>query len=116
MDYPGRPVRLEEPLHRVGVGEVQALKAEQRLRFEYAQPRLLERDIVIGREIVDPDHRPPELEEPPRNREADKAGGAGDEGWSGSGHALTILGLASPARAQALRVSMTICAWSTIAA
>ena len=36
MDHLGRPVRLEEPLHRVGVGEVQALEAEQRLRFEYA--------------------------------------------------------------------------------
>ena len=36
MDHLGGPVRLEQPLPRVGVGEVQALEAEQRLRFEHA--------------------------------------------------------------------------------
>ena len=116
MDHLGGPVRLEQPVPRIGVGEVQALEPEQRLRFEHAESRLLEGAVAVGREVVDANDRPPELEEAPRNREADKASGAGDEGWSGSGHALTILGLASPARAQALRVSMTICAWSMIEA
>ena len=36
MDHLGGPVRLEQPVPRVGVGEVQALEAEQRLRFEHA--------------------------------------------------------------------------------
>ena len=36
MDHLGGPVRLEQPVPGVGVGEVQALEAEQRLRFEHA--------------------------------------------------------------------------------
>jgi hypothetical protein len=80
-----RPSR-EQRRKRAALGDVEALKDEARLTREFGEPRLLERDRVIGVEVVDADHRLASREQGQTGVEPDEAGGAGDE----DGHASRV--------------------------
>ena len=47
------------------------------------EPRLLQRHIVIGTEIVEPDHLVAAIEQPGRRMKTDEAGGAGNQNAHG---------------------------------
>ena len=61
------------------VGEVGLEEAEALVLLEPLQPSLLQRHIVIGTEIVEPNHLMAAVEQPGRRVIADEAGGAGDQ-------------------------------------
>ncbi len=65
--------------HVLGLGDVRAHKLKAVASQEGRHARLLQRHVVIGVEIVDPDHRLAAIEEPLGHGPADEAGCAGDQ-------------------------------------
>jgi hypothetical protein len=61
------------------VGQVKLDEAERRKLCQFGEPRLFERRIVIGTEIIDPNYRPSGLRQPPCDMKADKSRGPGDQ-------------------------------------
>src|SRR5688572_5006348 len=69
----------EHRFNRLPVGEIGLDEAEAVPALEARKPRLFQRDIVIGAEIVEADHLIAAIEEPGRGVKTDEAGGAGDK-------------------------------------
>ena len=72
----GKFFRLEQCRNGGAIGEIKLDEAEAVVAFKLLQAGVLERGIVIEREIVDADHRPPTLQQAPRHLRADEAGRA----------------------------------------
>src|SRR5436189_167644 len=63
---PRWPPRLEQGLHRRGIGDVDSLELKV-LAGQARQTRLLQRRIVVGVEVVDAEHLVAAVEETPRH-------------------------------------------------
>ncbi len=61
------------------VGEIALEEAKALVLLEALKPRLLQRHVVIGAEIVEADHLMPAVEQARRRVIADEAGGAGNQ-------------------------------------
>jgi len=81
----GGPVRqpADDPRDRVRVGYVDLLEPEPAVVRQPGQPGLLQRRIVVGVEIVDPDDLIPTRQQGGGTTHADKAGGAGNQDGHG---------------------------------
>src|SRR4029078_11293743 len=62
------------PVGQIGLDEAKGLK-----RLEPREPGFLQRQVVIGAEIVEPDHLVPALEQTGRRVIPNEAGGAGEQ-------------------------------------
>ena len=84
-------VVAEEPVRRLGIGEVDALEPEAWALGQPREARFLQRDVVVRIEIVDTQHGHPGVEELCRRVHADETGAAGDEhaAHCGSAHLAT---------------------------
>ena len=69
----------EGGLDRGAVGEIGFDEAEALMLLEALEPRFLQRHVVIGTEIVEPNHLMPAVEQAGRRVIPDEAGGAGDQ-------------------------------------
>ena len=69
----------EQLRHPRPVGEIQLDEAEVRPLPQLREPRLLQRDVVVVVEVVEPDDFVAALQQELRGVEADEAGRAGDE-------------------------------------
>ena len=63
----------------IGVGEVHSREPETRVRDKAREPRFLQRDIVVGVEVVDAGHASALREERERGVHADESRAAGHE-------------------------------------
>ena len=72
-------VVAEQPIGGVGVGQVDALETESRAPGKPRRTRFLQRDVVVGVEVVDAEHRHAGIEELFGRVHADETGAAGDE-------------------------------------
>jgi hypothetical protein len=77
MDDAVRLLFGEHRLYHLALGEVRLDEMESVATLEPRQPRLLERHIIVGAEIVEPDYFVAAIEQPGRRVETDEAGGAG---------------------------------------
>jgi hypothetical protein len=76
------PMRPQQPRHGVGVGQVQLVEGEgarRRIAGQRHQPRPLQRRIVVGIEVVEPDHRLAARQQGAAEMRADEAGRAGHQ-------------------------------------
>src|SRR6478752_1820356 len=69
----------KDSFHHLPVGKVSLDEMESVAAFEPREPRLFQRDIIIGTHIVEADHLIPAIEQPGRRMEPNEAGGAGDQ-------------------------------------
>jgi hypothetical protein len=79
MSHPIRTLRFKEPEQIFLVGDVHPEETERLMGLQAPQPRLLESDVVIIAQVVDPHHLLPPLEQPKGKRRTDKTRRAGDE-------------------------------------
>ncbi|MPL96396.1 hypothetical protein SDC9_42574 [bioreactor metagenome] len=82
-------VLVEEAQHQAGGLDAVIDHREARVLAQHRLPAFLQRDVVIIRQVVEPDHPPALVEQTPAQVETDEAGRAGDErgaGGKGSGH------------------------------
>jgi hypothetical protein len=79
VDHAIEAVLLEEALHAVAVGHVELHEREALLRRQAREARLLERDLVVVVDVVEPHDRVASIEEDVADVGADESGGAGDE-------------------------------------
>ena len=87
IDHALRLIFGEEPLDSRAVFEVGFHEMEAVARHELCQPRLLQSDIVIGVEVVEPDHLIAPVKEQLGGVEANEARGAGYKDF----HSLLVL-------------------------
>src|ERR1700731_4821269 len=85
MDHVLEAVLREQLRHPGAVGEVELDEMEGRIFAKLVEPRLLERRVIIGVEVVEAYDRAAGSQQPARHVEADETGGAGDENRIG-GH------------------------------
>ncbi len=76
VDHHLRPEADEGGLHRVVVGDVDLPEGEAVSGEKPVEPGLLQRRVVIGREIVEAEHRRPGIEQRFGDVKADETGGA----------------------------------------
>ena len=69
----------EDRVQPFGILDIDPQIQIARMLYRAGKPRLLETDIVIIVEIVDPDHRIAPFQETQRQGRADETGAAGDE-------------------------------------
>jgi hypothetical protein len=69
----------EQPGDRVLIGEIHLHELETRVLRENREPRVLQRDVVVLVEIVEPDDLVASLEQVLRCVMPDEAGGAGNQ-------------------------------------
>ena len=69
----------EQLRHAVAVGEIELDELEVSVALEDGEPRVLQRDVVVLVEIVEPDDLVAALEQQLRRVKADESGRAGDE-------------------------------------
>ena len=74
-----RPRFGEQPLHAGAVGEIELVEGEAVAPLKLREPRLLQPHVVVGIEIVEPDHLVAAVEQRLGGVVSDEAGGAGDE-------------------------------------
>ncbi len=79
MHHPARLVLGEQGGDAVAVGQIQRVMAVVRIGLKLGQPGLLQRRVIIGVEVVQPDNAFAPLQQTPGGMEADEAGGAGDQ-------------------------------------
>ena len=79
MDHVGKAAVAKERGGSLRVREVDVREAEPRMREQSREPRLLQRDVVIGIQIVGAGDGDTVREQALRNMHADETGGAGDE-------------------------------------
>lgn len=70
---------LEQRRRRPAIGEIGALEREAGICLQALEPRLLQRHVVIGVQVVDADHPLTAHQQTFTNVHADEAGRAGDE-------------------------------------
>ncbi len=69
----------EQARHRIPIGQIRADEPERAVRREPGEARLLERDIVVIVQIVEPDHLVAAIEQALGGGSSNKSGGARNE-------------------------------------
>ena len=75
----GEPMLGKQGRHAGAVGEIEPDEAEAGKLCEFGEPRVFQRRIVIGVEIVDADDGAAAFQQTPADVIADETGGAGDK-------------------------------------
>src|SRR5215468_4301494 len=113
MDYVGEAMLGEKRRHAVAISEIELDEAKCLGRGELRATCVLQLRIVIGVEVVEPDHRMAVGQQPARNMKADETGRARDQDrlcghryirhsvtpsgfWSRSSFALTSMTMPLP--------------------
>src|SRR5690349_16108851 len=96
MDYAADAVRLDQLADQSGAGDVPIDQPEIEIVDQPRRARLLQCDVVIVGEIVEPEYAFAPREEPFGHRMADEACGAGYQNGAVVGHAA-CLSFAAPA-------------------
>ena len=99
MDDPADAVRFDQFADQPGARDVAVDQPEVEIVDEPRDARLLERDVVIVGEIVEPEHAFAAREEPFGHSMADKARGAGYQDGAVVGHAACLSFAASASSA-----------------
>src|SRR5689334_12449081 len=98
MHHVAETMLAEQPGNALAVGDAALLEAECRKDCQLGEPRALERRVIVGVQVVEPDDRPPLLQQAARHVIADESGRSGDENGI-RGHASP---LGSPGAAEGL--------------
>jgi hypothetical protein len=85
VDHALGPGFLDKGGQSRAIRDVHPMELEAAAGFELAKPGLLKADVVVGIQVVHPDHLIPSSEEALRGVVTDESGGAGDKHFHGTG-------------------------------
>jgi hypothetical protein len=79
MHHPVDRLIAKQALHPGPIGEIEPVKRKTRLRLQSGQPGLLEGDLVVVIEVVQPDDRLAARQQALGQMKTDETGRAGDQ-------------------------------------